>query len=175
MHAYLHFYSNPLKYKDEINHFAAGINALLSLRKYEWIKSISVVREIYPMKRKTEIPFLFITEKEKTEKHMESFKEPRSQNSVFIIKCILKHLPQKKEFQEKVIKKSFIDSRTGKKTTHFISICYLKKLQVVRPIAFRYSKELLSYYPEKTLFDFLVEKTAGYLKDKDLGSCLKGD
>lgn len=175
MHAYLHFYSNPLKYKDEINHFAAGINALLSLRKYEWIKSVSVVREIYPMKGKTEIPFLFITEKEKTEKHTESFKEPRSQNSIFIIKCILKHLPKKKEFQEKVIKKSFIDPRTGKKTTHFISICYLKKLQVVRPIAFRYSRELLSYYPEKTLFDFLVEKTAGYLKDKDLGSCLKGD
>lgn len=175
MHAYLHFYSNPLKYKDEIDHFGAEINALLSLRKYEWIKSISVVREIYPTKRKIEIPFLFITEKERTERHTESFKEPRSQNSIFIIKCMLKHLPKKKEFQEKVIKKSFIDPKTGKKTTHFILICHLKKLKVVRPIAYRYSKKLLSYYPEKTLFDFLVERTAGYLKDKDLGSCLKGD
>ena len=171
MHAYMRLLTNASKHRTEICSLAAGITATLSLRKYEWIKSVSVVKEIYPKRKTEKIPFkCFLKETEKIEALSKGI---RIAGSVFVIKCLLKYLPKKKEFQEKVIKESFIDLRTGKKTTYFISICYLKKLQVVRPIAFRYSRELLSYYPEKTLFDFLVEKTSSYLKDGKLYSYLK--
>lgn len=44
---------------------------------------------------------------------------------------------------------------------------YLKKLQIVRPIAYRCSQAILSRYPENVMFDFLVRKTAFYVKNNE--------
>ena len=44
---------------------------------------------------------------------------------------------------------------------------YLKKLQIVRPLAYRCSKAIFSRYPENVMFDFLVRKTAFYVKNNE--------
>lgn len=38
-----------------------------------------------------------------------------------------------------------------------------EQIMCVRPIAYRYSRELLHWFPEKALFEFLLKKTADYL------------
>ena len=213
--SYLHFYEHPNYYNDELKKLSAGINAMLSLRRYEWIKSVSVVKEMYPWKEQTVLKFQYLPENVKEKK---ASKNTFKVGSVFVIKFQFRHAIKKKReilrerentlkndkislnIEEKLLKKAVRDGNEKlitchtnriKKLNNFIEnidldpkhipepskatekILYLKKLQVVRPIAYRYSKELLSYYPEKTLFDFWVEKTSSYLKNKELCYYLK--
>ena len=55
-----------------------------------------------------------------------------------------------------------------KKEENYIdATIYLKKLKVVRPDAYQLSESLLSWYPEKVMFDFLVYKIAFYLRKRE--------
>lgn len=165
--AFQRFSHFPSKYENEYKDLADTITAMKSLQKYGWIKSVFVVSEIYPVKSFDLLCLKTLTEadKEKLKKTLARIDKPVRKSrptpesnacqNLFVIKVNFRY----------VIKNQ---RRKTKKPLEPAEITiYLKKLQIVRPMSFRYSKELLSLYPENVMFDFLVRKTSFYLKDND--------
>lgn len=166
--AFQRFSNYPSKYDKEYNiDFTDTITAMKSLLRYGWIKSISIAAVIYPTKSFDILHFkpLTVANKEKLKRALtstdkavrKSRSNPESNacQNLFVIKVNFRYVIKN---QRRKTKKPL---EPAEKT-----IC-LKKLQIVRPMSFRYSKELLSLYPENVMFDFLVRKTSFYLKDND--------
>ena len=165
--AFQRFSNYPSKYDKEYMDFTDAITAMKSLRRYGWIRSISVAAVIYPTKSFDILQFKplagadneslkrILTSTDKAVRKSRPNPESNACQNLFVIKVNFRYVIKN---QRRKTKKPL---EPAEKT-----IC-LKKLQIVRPMSFRYSKELLSLYPENVMFDFLVRKTSFYLKDND--------
>lgn len=165
--AFQRFSNYPSKYDKEYMDFTDAITAMKSLRRYGWIRSISVAAVIYPTKSFDILQFKppagadneslkrTLTSTDKAVRKSRPNPESNACQNLFVIKVNFRYVIKN---QRRKTKKPL---EPAEKT-----IC-LKKLQIVRPMSFRYSKELLSLYPENVMFDFLVRKTSFYLKDND--------
>lgn len=169
--------SDRLKYKDELTYFVDVINALRSLKKYEWIKSVSIIKEIYPRKTFDVLrldPFPRIN-KEKSGKKIADTDNPvtlqktgsktKRRHNLFVIHFLRKEKEKNPEKGNDEKKENKVNKK--KEENYIETTIYLKKLKVVRPDAYQLSESLLSWYPEKAMFDFLVYKTAFYLRKSE--------
>ena len=169
--------SDRLKYKDELTYFVDVINALRSLKKYEWIKSVSIIKEIYPRKTFDVLhldPFPRINKEKSGEKTADTdnpvmpektgSKTERRQN-LFVIHVLRKEKEEKPKKENDEKKENKVNEK--KEENYIDATIYLKKLKVVRPDAYQLSESLLSWYPEKVMFDFLVYKIAFYLRKRE--------
>ncbi len=168
--------NNPpgYKYENQLLWFVDIINALRSLEKYEWIKSISIVKEIYPSKAYDILFFKHLTEIEgkNLEEKLADIHGPvitpkpdpetKGRQNLFVIHVLGKEKAEKAEKNNAKKKGKKADEK--KETNIRKTTIYLKKLKVVRPAAYHLSKKLLAWYPEKVMFDFLVYKTSVNLK-----------
>lgn len=194
LNSFMRFYNNRektignsdrTKYEDELVYFGDVINTLRSLKKYEWIKSISVVKEIYPKRTYDFLSFKPLTEtdRKKLNEKLADIDgsvispkpdpETEGQQNLFVIHVLRKEAEadnksgeDKKSEGETNSEKEKMTEEDNKKQKYRTTTIYLKKIQVVRPSAYYQSEKLLSWYPERVIFDFLVYKTAVYLKEE---------
>ena len=176
LNSFMRFYNNRkktignsdrTKYEDELVYFGDVINTLRSLKKYEWIKSISVVKEIYPKRTYDFLSFKPLTEadREKINEKLADIDgsvispkpdpETEGRQNLFVIHVLRKEAEADNKSEE-----------DNKKQKYRTATIYLKKIQVVRPSAYCQSEKMLSWYPERVMFDFLVYKTSVYLKEE---------